>query len=505
MTQFRPETVILNWLIALPFFAALCAEVLPRLRLPGRLAEEVEPLRRAPFALGALLSGLGIGVGAFLLVSVRAGGDLGADYWWTRELYHMRFRADVLTAAAVAAVHAAGLLVHLHMAGLPPLRDSHHRAALVLLGQGCAAAACLSADLIALLFFLQTAVVTLWMLARLDDRRAAGWMLMWAYAAGLLLTLGVLLMWQHAGDTAIPALPLLMVGAETPALRDICVLVILGLLPLVLGVPAHRWLLGLSLHAPLAGYASAVLLPLVGGVAILRLLPGAIALPLTTAAAPLGFVLGAAALIWGALRALLARELRHLAAWLSVMQAGPLLIALAATASPRATPELTAAAVLHVMVAPLGIAALWSASGAVRAAVGTDALAALSGLAGRMRMPGVALLLGGASLAGLPLLPGFLVQRHLLTALLAGGHIWAVVVILCADALALVAVLNALRLAFLRAGPPPSLRWSSPAASVQLGLVILALVGLGVAGGPLGRWSDGTVRSVLSAARSSAP
>jgi formate hydrogenlyase subunit 3/multisubunit Na+/H+ antiporter MnhD subunit len=482
----------------------MCAEAFPRLRLPGRLAGEAESLPTGPFALGVLLSAMCAGVGVFLLIAVRSG-DVGADYWWTRGLYHMRFRADVLAAVAVTAVHAIGLLIHLHMTGAPTPRDSHHRAALVLIAQGCAAAACLSADLIALIFMVQSAVVALWLLARLDDSGAANRMLATVYAPGMLLILAALLMWQLAGDTSISALPFLMVAVPGPALRTIAAAIVLGLLPLVLGPPAHGWLLGLSARAPLAGYSSAVLLPLIGGATMLRLLPGSIALASAPVLAPLGFTLGVLALGWGAVRALLARELRHLAAWLSVTQAGCLLIALAAAASARATGELVAAAALQVIVAPAAIAAMWSAAGAVRVAVGTDALAGLSGLVGRTPVAGAALLLGGASLAGIPLLPGSAMQRLLLPALLHSGHGWAVVVVLLADAAIVVAVLNAFRLAFLRGGPPPGMQRLSPALSIQVGLVTLALVGLGLAHGPLTKWCDEAVRTVLSAAGSSTP
>ena len=88
MTPFRAETVILNWLIALPFFAALCAELFPRLRLPGRLMEDADSLRKGPFALGALASLMGVGVAAALLPAARESGAIGADYWWTHDLYH---------------------------------------------------------------------------------------------------------------------------------------------------------------------------------------------------------------------------------------------------------------------------------------------------------------------------------------------------------------------------------------------------------------------------------
>jgi multicomponent Na+:H+ antiporter subunit A len=505
MSPLRPESIILIWLIALPFFAAFCAEIFPRLRLPGRLGEEADSLRAGPFSLGVMASVMGMILAASLLPVIHRGETISADYWWTRDLYHLRFQADLLAAPLVIGLHALGLLLHLHMAGLPPARFAHHRAALALIAQGCGAAACLSADIIALLFCLQLVTVALWGLGYLDDRRAANRMLATIYAAGLLLVAAALLLWQRAGDSSTAALPFLMVAASPAAHRTIGLLALFGLLPLVPGLPGHGWLPHLASRAHAAACASAVFLPLVGGVTLLRILPGSLMLPSIPVLRPVLFALSAATLLWGAARALAARELHHLAAWLTVAQGGLLLATLAAVAGPEVSPELMGAAPLQLAAASLAVAATWSAVGAVKAAVGTDTIGGLSGMIGRSPLAGAILLLGGASLAGIPPLPGFLVQRLLIPALVGDGHAWMAAVILCADLLVAAAVLNALRLVFLRAEPPPSLRWSSPWLSVQLALAGLALIAVCLQAGPVVGWSEEAARSVPSAVGSSAP
>ncbi len=76
---------------------------------------------------------------------------------------------------------------------------------------------------------------------------------------------------------------------------------------------------------------------------------------------------------------------------------------------------------------------------------------------------------------------------------------WLAIAVVCGDLLVALAVLNALRLVFLRREPPPRSQWSSPWLSLQLGLVTLALVGTGLAAEPLVGWSHGAVRAGLSA------
>ncbi len=310
MTALRPESVLLNWLIALPFFAALCAAIFPRLRVRGGPADETESLRRGPFALGAMASLMGVSLAVALLPGIPERGAIGTDYWWTRDLYHLRFRADVLAGVLVLGVHALGLLIHLQAAGLPAQAQSHRRASLLLAAQGCAAAACLSADLIALVFFLQLTVIALWLMARQRHEGAADHLLATAHTLGLLFLGAALLLWHRAGETSTGALPFLVMAVEPGALPAIGSLAILGLLPLIVGVPVHGWLPHLATRAPGAARASAVLLPLVGGAALVRVVPGLLDAPAVPALRPLGIALGLAALSWGAIRALLARRAR---------------------------------------------------------------------------------------------------------------------------------------------------------------------------------------------------
>jgi len=493
-----PEILVLNWVLALPFFGALCVALFPRLKLRVRSEQEAEALGRGPFLLGALTCLMGMGLTICLFPATMGGGRVTADYWWTRDLYHLRLQADALSTMTLLVLHAICLSVHLHLAGLPRLEHGHYRAALALAAQGCGIGVMLSADLIAMFFFLETALVALWLLASLDASRPADHMLASLHVGGLLVLAGVLLMWGQAGDSSTFHLPLLLVPANPQTMRVIGLLVLLGLLPRIACVPGHGWVPALAAGTASVWLAPAVLLPLIGGHVLLRLLPGSLMLSSLPAVGRLGLAVGVVGLWWGGLRAWLARDLRQLAAWLTVAQSGYLVIALAGAVSPTASPRLLQAGAVHLLVGPLTLLAIWCAAGTVLACVGADSLAGLSGLLPKMPLAALALVFGGLSLAGMPPLAGFQVQRLLVSGLLEEGRLSLVIALLIGDGLIVLASLNAFRGVFLRREQAPPLRWASAWLSLALLLVVALLIVAGLCGGYLAHWGEMTLQRVLS-------
>jgi len=130
--------------------------------------------------------------------------------------------------------------------------------------------------------------------------------------------------------------------------------------------------------------------------------------------------------------------------------------------------------------------------------VRSDALAGLSGLLRQMPLTGVTLLAGGLSLAGLPPLGGFHVQRLLISGLLRAHHPLVAEAVLLADALLLFAVITAFRGAFLRKEPPPPVARSSGWLTAQLLLLTAALLLAGIWPGPLLRWTDVILHTTLA-------
>ena len=418
-------------------------------------------------------------VGSLFPAATRTAGP-GADYWWTRDLFHLRFQADPPVLAGALVVAAIALMAHLHLAGIRAGEAAHRRAGLLLAAQGCAFGALFSADVVALLFFLDAMLVCLWLLARSAAPRGADRLLSIAYAGSLLLGAGLAVLWVQAGDSSTLSLGLLLLSQEPTRLKGAAALLLLGLAPRLGAFPGHGWVPSLSPAGPgIAGVCVALLAP-VGAVVLLRLLPGSIMLPTVPGFSGLAFALGLVAVLWGAVRVWAAADLRGLAAWLTVVQAGHLLCALGAAAAPMGSPGALRAAAVQVLAAPVALVCVWTVASAVAARAGSDTYAGVSGLWRRMPGAGLVLLAGGLSLAGLPPLAGWWVQRGLLAGVWGVGHpVWAVLIGL-ADLVVALSVVNAFRLIFLRREPPPPVSESSAWLSLQVALPALALVVLGV-------------------------
>jgi formate hydrogenlyase subunit 3/multisubunit Na+/H+ antiporter MnhD subunit len=501
MGLIQPDTVVLNWLLLIPFFAALCAELFPRLALHVHDEREVESLQRGPFVLGALSCAMGFVIALSLVPQAIRGGPVTVDYWWTQDLYHLRFQIDALSAALCALLWGVSVIVHLYLAGLPALSDVHHRAALVLAAQGCAAAACLSADLVLLFFLLELTVVCLWLLLRLDDQAAANALFASAHVGGLLFLGGALLVWGRGGDTSLAALPLLLVAGDSSSLRPMALLLSLGLLPKLAAVPGHGWLPDAARDTPGVALVPALLLPVAAGAALVRLLPGTFALGLLPSVSLLMILLGILGLWLGAVRLWLARGLLEFAAWLTVSQAGLGLVALGAGAAAPRSPEITEALALHLAAASIGLSAVWIGASAVRTQMGSEVIGHLGGLLKATPLAVVALLAGALSCAGLPLLPGFWAQRLLLGGLIAQERAWLVVAVVAADVLLLAALINVFRRVVpARATPTPPC-WQSPWLFAALALAIAAIAAMAVTGTAWSEWSGVVARSVLSISR----
>jgi len=493
-----PNIVLLNWLLALPFFGAFAAALFPRFTIATHSPREAEQMERAPLYFAVLTNVLGLSLAIRLTFLLAHGETATADYLWTRDLYHLRFQADAISVVASLLVHSCGLVMFLHLAGSPAQPHLHRRAALLLLAQGFLITTATAADLVLLVFCLALTVVTLSLLISLDAPPRRDALLLNTHLAWLAVLLGAMLMWRQSGDTSLAQLPFLLLTKDPSALRAASLLALFGLLPLLAGAPGYgRWMRTVKAAPGLAGLA-AVLLMLAGGVALLRLLPGSLLLPAVPG-------LGAASLwaavivLWGgALAAWRADDLRGRAGWLTVAQAGYLLLAITGATGPDAHPAFLQAAALHIALAPLGLLAIWAAALTVLARARGDTLAGLSGLFGRMPLSGLAWLVGGLSLVGLPPLAGFREQSLLLSAV-AAERSWALLAaLLAADVLIAYVVLDSFRRVFLRGQPPPDLRRSSLALQLPLLLTTLALVVAGVWSGPWQGWADLAYRTVLT-------
>jgi len=122
--------------------------------------------------------------------------------------------------------------------------------------------------------------------------------------------------------------------------------------------------------------------------------------------------IGLAMAVYGLIYALLENDIRKLLSYSIVGQVGFMVVAVGV-----GTPLALAAAALHALAHILYKSLLMMAAGSILRATGETRLSALGGLARSMPFTAVAMLIGGLSLAALPLTAGFVSKSAILAAL----------------------------------------------------------------------------------------
>ena len=209
---------------------------------------------------------------------------------------------------------------------------------------------------------------------------------------------------------------------------------------------------------------------------------------------------GAVSALVGVLYAISERDLKRLLAYSSVENIGIIFMAIGAAMVFRAEQApvwaalALAAALLHSLNHALFKSLLFLGAGSVADATHTQDIEKLGGLLSRMRATGIAVLVACSSIAGLPLLNGFVSEWLAFRSFLAGGELPgiapAIVLPLMAGVLALVGGLAAAcfakvyGVAFLgrpRSDEAEHAREVSPSMRIGMGLLAAGCVLLGVA------------------------
>jgi len=244
-----------------------------------------------------------------------------------------------------------------------------------------------------------------------------------AVATGVLM-FGATLYLLGGGDLLAPPQ-----SAETPLRQVGLWTIFLALLYKLTVVPMHTWAPDTyaKVHADHAALLSGAAKTSVAVGAFLLFAP---ALEATGASAPIVLTLAIVTMSVGNIMALFQRELGRMLAWSSVAHAGYLLLAFAAVRSPLALTGLVAMATAYLFMQSAAFLAL----GPLRDA-GRETLDRLAGL-GRVH-PAFALALTVQifSLAGIPLLAGFLGKALLFYSVVDAGWWWAALVALLNSAL----------------------------------------------------------------------
>lgn len=278
--------------------------------------------------------------------------------------------------------------------------------------------------------------VGLTVLSGTNDSLVAGLRYLLATMFGsLIYLLGVALLYAQTGNLDIFLLAQAVDGS-VPVLVSFG-LMTGGLLIKAALLPFHFWLPPAHAWAPAP--VSAILSGMVTKASFFLLLriwfvvfPD-IAAP---AAGQLLGAMGAAAVLFGSLQAVRQTRLKLLVAYSTVGQLGYLffLFALLTPLDGTVVGENLAGmawtgTVFHVFSHGLAKAALFMAAGCLLLAMGTDELAAMRDIAGRLPVVTFTLGVAGVSLMGLPPSAGFVAKWMLLKASLAGGQWWWAVVI----------------------------------------------------------------------------
>lgn len=389
--------MVMILLIALP---VLCAALLPlAYRAAGDRASWLA--LAAPLAGLALLAGVGAGVlGGHVLVWRRP--------WLESAGLNLSLRLDGLGFAFALLVLGIGLLVCLYARYyLPRSRSTIRFFTLLLLFMGAMLGVVLSENLLQLLVFWEmTSLVSFLLIGfwsyRADARKGARMALTVTGGGGLALLAGVLLLGHIAGSFELSAV-LAQAGAvqKHPLYPAVLVLVLLAAFTKSAQFPFHFWLPhAMAAPTPVSSYLHSATMVKAGVFLLARLYP---VLDGTGLWFYLVSMTGLATLVVGAAMALLQEDLKGLLAYSTISHLG--LITLLFGLDTQLS---TVAALFHIFNHAVFKASLFMAAGIIDHETGTRDLNRLRGL--RHYMPHTALLASVASLsmAGVPLLNGFL-------------------------------------------------------------------------------------------------
>ena len=237
---------------------------------------------------------------------------------------------------------------------------------------------------------------------RKDARRGARMALTVTGAGGLCLFAGVLLLGRIAGSYELDAV--LAAGAAIkadPRYGAALVLILLGAFTKSAQFPFHFWLpRAMAAPTPISAYLHSATMVKLGVFLLARLWP---ALAGTEQWFWLVGGAGAITLLLGAFVAMFQNDLKGLLAYSTISHLG-LITLLLGMNSPMAA----VAAVFHTMNHATFKASLFMAAGIIDHESGTRDIRKLSGLAKLMPITGLLAIIASASMAGVPLLNGFL-------------------------------------------------------------------------------------------------
>jgi multicomponent K+:H+ antiporter subunit A len=397
----------------LPFFLALLPAALQRIRVPPSLTAAA-----VAAAVATLLwwQARAVAGGEVLLFGVPWVAQIGLDF---------AFRLDGLSLLFAGLIVGIGLLVILYAHYYLSDEDRDGRFfAYLLLFMGAMLGVVTSDNLLLLLVFWELTSLSSFLLigfwrGAAEARQGARLALLVTGAGGLALLAGVLLVGDIVGSYSLGD-----VLAAGDAIRGdpryplLLALVLLGAFTKSAQFPFHFWLPhAMAAPTPVSAYLHSATMVKAGVFLLMRLWP---ALAGTEewfwAVAGTGLV----TMLFAAYVALFRHDLKGLLAYSTVSQLGLIMLLLG-----LGTPLAEIAAVFHVINHAAFKASLFMAAGIIDHETGTRDMRRLSGLARHMPYTAALAVVAASSMAGVPLLNGFISKEMFFAETFALGRPWS--------------------------------------------------------------------------------
>ncbi|MFP3983516.1 MAG: Na(+)/H(+) antiporter subunit D [Desulfurivibrionaceae bacterium] len=230
---------------------------------------------------------------------------------------------------------------------------------------------------------------------------------------GLFLLAGIILRYKATGDLSFTAL-----NVDAPDLATW--LILIGFITNAAVVPIHSWLPDAYAEASVPG--AVFLCAITTKTAVYVLARGFAGMDILIA---LGAIMALYAIIYG----LMENDSRRVFAWDTVSQVGYMVLGVG-IGTELAVNGACAHAFAHILYNAL----LFMGTGAVLYMTGTAKLTELGGLYKKMPRTFIFTLIGGLSIAGIPLMSGFVSKSMIITASFEEHHLWAAFALTLASA-----------------------------------------------------------------------
>ncbi|MGZ4662462.1 MAG: Na+/H+ antiporter subunit A, partial [Arthrobacter sp.] len=273
-------------------------------------------------------------------------------------------------------------------------------------------------DLLLLFIFWELTTILSYLLigfarTRLAARRSALQALMVTTAGGLAMLVGLIMLGTAAGTYRISGIleqaPALAAGTSGAMVSAAVVLILVGAITKSALVPFHFWLPGaMAAPTPVSAYLHAAAMVKAGIYLVARLAPG---FAETAYWQPVVMGLGLATMLVGGYRALRQSDIKLILAYGTVSQLGFLTMVVG-----LGTPDAALAGLAMLLAHGLFKATLFLVVGIIDHQSGTRDVRKLSGVFRSSRALGIVAGIGAASMAGVPLLAGFVAKESVLEA-----------------------------------------------------------------------------------------